>query len=57
MKLLYQNIILEANRNIPGGKRKKQWIPYWKEAQLDTLITERDNLNETLKTNNTLETG
>ena len=41
--------------SIPRGKRKDTWIPFWKEHNIDKLIIERDNINERLKTNNTVE--
>ena len=52
---LCKNITLAAKKNIPRGKRKRHWIPFWKDAEIDFLISERDQINELLKTNNTIE--
>lgn len=35
--------------------RKKQGIRFWNEGEINFLITERDDLNELFKFNNTVE--
>ncbi|KAG8195640.1 hypothetical protein JTE90_004976 [Oedothorax gibbosus] len=55
LKSFNNNIILAAKKTIPRGKRKKAWIPYWNDAEIGSLITERDSMNELLKTKSTEE--
>ncbi|KAG8196539.1 hypothetical protein JTE90_003556 [Oedothorax gibbosus] len=55
LQTLNKNITLAAKKNIPRGKRKKHWIPFWKEAEIDTLIKERDDAHDHMKINNTAE--
>ncbi|GFY68944.1 hypothetical protein TNIN_479481 [Trichonephila inaurata madagascariensis] len=42
----------QTNKDISRGKRKKQWISSWKEAQINSLINERDKVSKLLKINN-----
>ena len=40
---------------IPRGKKKQNWILFWKDHAIDSLIKKKDQLNEQLKLYNTNE--
>ena len=55
MQIFSTSLKKASKMSIPRGKRKDTWIPFWKEHNIDKLIIERDNINERLKTNYTVE--
>ena len=38
---------------IPRGKCKGSWVPFWRDYNTDTMISERDRINDGLKIDNT----
>ncbi|GFV12552.1 reverse transcriptase domain-containing protein [Trichonephila clavipes] len=41
-----------AKRSIPRVKRRDDWVPYWKDTNIENLINERDKLSTELQKNN-----
>ncbi|GFT02567.1 reverse transcriptase domain-containing protein [Trichonephila clavipes] len=42
-----------AKRSIPRVKRRNDWVPFWKDTNIENLINERDKLSTELQKNNT----
>ncbi|GFV72796.1 reverse transcriptase domain-containing protein [Trichonephila clavipes] len=42
-----------AKRSIPRVKRRNDWVPFWKDTNIENLINERDKLSTKLQKNNT----
>ncbi|GFY22948.1 reverse transcriptase domain-containing protein [Trichonephila clavipes] len=42
-----------AKRSIPRFKRRNDWVPFWKNTNIENLINERDKLSTELQENNT----
>ncbi|GFT70775.1 reverse transcriptase domain-containing protein [Trichonephila clavipes] len=42
-----------AKRSIPRVKRRNDWVPFWKDTNIEKLINERDKLSTELQKNNT----
>ncbi|GFW44338.1 reverse transcriptase domain-containing protein [Trichonephila clavipes] len=42
-----------AKRSIPRVKRRNDWVPFWKDTNIENLINERDKLSTELQMNNT----
>ncbi|GFV92990.1 RNA-directed DNA polymerase from mobile element jockey [Trichonephila clavipes] len=42
-----------AKRSIPRVKRRNDWVPFWKDTNIENLINERDKLSAELQKNNT----
>ncbi|GFV25585.1 hypothetical protein TNCV_1983811 [Trichonephila clavipes] len=40
-------------RSIPRVKRRNDWVPFWKDTNIENLINERDKLSTELQKNNT----
>ncbi|GFW45690.1 hypothetical protein TNCV_3246271 [Trichonephila clavipes] len=51
-KLLTSCIQKAAKRHIPRGKRRDNWIPFWKDHNIKDLIQERDSIGQELQRNN-----
>ncbi|GFX23769.1 reverse transcriptase domain-containing protein [Trichonephila clavipes] len=44
-----------AKHHIPRGKRRNNWIPFWKDHNIKDLIQERDSIGQELQRNNSEE--
>ncbi|GFV43949.1 RNA-directed DNA polymerase from mobile element jockey [Trichonephila clavipes] len=42
-----------AKRSIPRVKRRNDWVPFWKDTNIENLINERDKLSTELQKKNT----
>ncbi|GFV25164.1 reverse transcriptase domain-containing protein [Trichonephila clavipes] len=42
-----------AKRSIPRVKRRNDWVPFWKDTNIENLINKRDKLSTELQKNNT----
>ncbi|GFX78463.1 reverse transcriptase domain-containing protein [Trichonephila clavipes] len=42
-----------VKRSIPRVKRRDDWVPFWKDTNIENLINERDKLSTELQKNNT----
>ncbi|GFV48797.1 hypothetical protein TNCV_3705281 [Trichonephila clavipes] len=42
-----------AKRSIPRVKRRNGWVPFWKDTNIENLISERDKLSTEFQKNNT----
>ncbi|GFT90807.1 reverse transcriptase domain-containing protein [Trichonephila clavipes] len=50
---LASHINAAAKRSIPRVKRRNDWVPFWKDTNVENLINERDKLSTELQKNNT----
>ncbi|GFX69255.1 hypothetical protein TNCV_3564311 [Trichonephila clavipes] len=50
---LSSHINAAAKRSIPRVKRRDDWVPFWKDTNIENLINERDKLSTELQKNNT----
>ncbi|GFT41800.1 reverse transcriptase domain-containing protein [Trichonephila clavipes] len=51
--LFASHIDAAAKRSIPRVKRRDDWVPFWKDTNIENLINERDKLSPELQKNNT----
>ncbi|GFQ69368.1 hypothetical protein TNCT_203671 [Trichonephila clavata] len=60
LEILIQKFILgvqkAAKASIPRGRRKNNWMSYWRDHNIDELIRERDAASHELEKNNKDET-
>ncbi|GFW48630.1 reverse transcriptase domain-containing protein [Trichonephila clavipes] len=47
------HIIAAEKRSIPRVKRRDDWVPFWKDTNIENLINERDKLSTELQKKNT----
>ncbi|GFT30229.1 reverse transcriptase domain-containing protein [Trichonephila clavipes] len=53
---LFTSCIQKATKHhIPRGKRRNNWIPFWKDHNIKDLIQERDSIGQELQRNNSEE--
>ncbi|GFS97901.1 reverse transcriptase domain-containing protein [Trichonephila clavipes] len=52
---LFSCIQKAAKHHIPRGKRRNNWIPFWKDHNIKDLIQERDSIGQELQRNNSEE--
>lgn len=50
-----RNIQIAAKHHIPRGKRRANWIPFWRDHNIEKLINERDSISQELMRNNSDE--
>ncbi|GFX12607.1 hypothetical protein TNCV_3157281 [Trichonephila clavipes] len=50
---ILKHIKAAAKRSIPMVKRRDDWVPFWKDTNIENLINERDKLSTELQKNNT----
>jgi hypothetical protein len=55
LHILTTNFNQAAKASIPRGKRRDNWVPYWTDRNIDSMIEERDNIRDQMKTDNTEE--
>ncbi|GFY39610.1 a disintegrin and metalloproteinase with thrombospondin motifs 9 [Trichonephila inaurata madagascariensis] len=53
--LQYEGMIKAAQLSIPRRKRRNDWVPYWKDHNIEALIHERDSACNDLEKNNNIE--
>ncbi|GFV16842.1 zinc finger MYM-type protein 1 [Trichonephila clavipes] len=53
LQFFASHINAAAKRSIPRVKRRKDWVPFWKDTNIENLIKERDKLSTELQKNNT----
>ena len=46
MQQFNSHILLAIKETISRGKRKKHWVSLWKDVLINSLVSERDQLNE-----------
>ncbi|GFX78146.1 RNA-directed DNA polymerase from mobile element jockey [Trichonephila clavipes] len=55
LRLFSSCIQKAAKHHIPRGKRRNNWIPFWKDPNIKDLIQERDSIGQELQRNNSEE--